>query len=301
MKPKITITENGVGTRIHVNYLEDSFLTKDVDLGFDFDLFGDRLKDYLILPESCVFAPTLDFELNDKIVTELARELDSYRASSLSLNDCEILVYVYTLAENLNDRFFFVNRIITKLSRKSRLEWARTYDMKEHDCCLRNYCIDFNLNQESQLVNRNHVNLKKLENHCYFKSIFVDVSPLIWCYHLNPTLQQKQQDFNGFGFTVKRDGIVGGMPFACQFAYGSVFKKNLTEKRNRNNFHDSGLIHVNCKNLYDNLSDKVQFLSFIRDSINTTTLVMTVADQIEKKLDNNQLFSYKFLGCSFYL
>jgi hypothetical protein len=178
--------------------------------------------------------------------------------------------------------------------------------MNEHDCCFRNYCRNLKLGGYSQLPNPNDVSLKILDDVCYFKEIFVDVTPLIWCYRLDTTVQQKPQSvkqsgFPIFGFKIKDDGILGGLPLASQFAYGSLFKNNLKEKRNPKDPLDSGLIYVDCKQLYVDLSEKSQFLAFIRDSLNTTWLVMTLVDEIEKKLDSNQSFVYKILGCSFYL
>ena len=295
MKQIVTRTETEVGERIHISYLEQLFLNKNVDLGLDFDIFGHPLKNYLQLPESCANAPVFDFVMTSGLANELTFQLENDLLSSIGIGNSEILVYIYTLAENATDRYLFVTRITTELSIKSRLEWSQNYDIDERDCCFKNYCKDFNLNQ---LNNKNHVSLEKLDENCHFKKVFVDITPLIWCYDLNSPSQKKSQEV-GFGFTVKRSGLLGGMPLAMRFPYGSMFKKNMTKKTN--NEEEARFIDIDCKNVYDDLSKKDQFFSFIRDSLNTTCLAMVVTDEIYKKLDKNLVFSYRFLGCSFYL
>ena len=295
MRPTITRNETTIGDRIHINYLEQLFLPKNVDLAFDYNILGQPLKNYLQLPESCVNAPAFDFDTTPQLANELAFQLENERLFSIGIGNSEILVYLYTLAENFKSRYLFVTRINTKLSINLRLEWARSYNIDERDCCFKNYCKDFNLNQ---LTNQNEVSLKKLDDNCHFKKVFVDVTLLIWCYDLNSSSQKKEQEV-AIGFTVKRSGLLGGMPLAIRFPYGSLFKKNLTKKTKDDK--DGEFIDIDCKNVYNDLSKKDQFFSFIRDSLNGTCLAMVLADEIYKKLDKNQLFSYKFIGCSFYL
>lgn len=95
--------------------------------------------------------------------------------------------------------------------------------------------------------------------------------------------------------------MLGGVPFLSQFGYGSSFKNELKKERSYKDLFDSGPIDPSCKDLYDDLSKKPQFLAFIRDSLNTIWLNMKLVDQVYKGLSTTKSFSYKILGCSFYL
>lgn len=175
--------------------------------------------------------------------------------------------------------------------------------MGEFDCCFRNYYLDLNLVKTNNVPKRNEVGSEKLKSHCYFKRLHVDVSSLIWCYSLSSSVPQEKQGLGKptLGFRINSTSMLGGIPLIYQFCYGSVFKKNLNQKQNLNDPMDSGLLYLDCRQLYNDLSKEDQFLVFIRDSLNTTNLIIAVIDQIQQKLDQNELFSYKILGCSFYL
>lgn len=303
MNPTISNSDTPYGDRIHISYVPGGFLKQNVDLNLEYDVFDRPLKNYISLSKSPVSAPELGFNVNFETAKFLASKLEPYRInpSSLRLQNNRLMVHVYSLAENSSDQYLFVNRIVTKLSTMSREEWMTSYGKEEYDCCFDNYCRNLNLDPKDKLPAEKEVTLEHLDGLCCLKPVNVEVRPLIWCYQLGSCFKEQEEEMLILGLRVNRSGIIKGMPLICQFPYGSMFKKDLSEKQNRNNSNDDSLFYFNCREIYDNLSDKSQFISFIRDSLNMSCLVMTVVDQMEKQLDKNQLFCYKLLGCSFYL
>lgn len=296
MNSEITISNTRLGERVSLNFMEKPFLRENVDLGydFDFDIFGKPLDEYFSLPKGIAHATSLDYDENAKTAEFLATQLDHYRtsASSRKLQQSEILLYIYTLAEIQNHRFLFVTRIDTTFCYKTRKDWSFCLGFGEYGCCFRNYCEEFKLGNPVEVPDELLPELEILEKYCYFKEKYVDVTPSIWCYRLGEPPLQKKQPLQ-FGFRVKEDGVLGGLPYISQFTYGSIFETNLKEKKD----WSLNPISFNCRELYSDLSEKSQFFAFIRDSLNTCWLIMAL---FQYELEPTENYSFKLLGCSFY-
>lgn len=197
MNPLITTSYTKFGTLEFFNFLEIPFLTQNIDLGFDFDVFGKPLDNYFSLPLGTTHVPLLDYDKNTETAKFLATHLDNYRtsSSSWSLKRSEILVFLYTLAECQGHRFLFVTRFNTRFCEKTRKDWAFCLGLEEYDCCLRNYCQDFNLGDLNKVSDELLPDRKVLDKYCYFKKKHVDVTSLIWCYRLGDPPKKKNRQY----------------------------------------------------------------------------------------------------------
>ena len=295
MKPILFETPTLYGRRIHCCFLEDNFLKNNIDLGPEYYLYtrDHLISEFINIPEN-VRAPELNLNQNIKNSDILLEIVDNKIKESLGLKNSQILVYFYTLVEKQNEKFLFVSRAKSRLEKISREDWSRSLSLAERKCCYQNYCKKFSLDENSVNVSR-----ELLDKHCCYPFKHVDISFGIWCYSLNQPFQSKKElKFpDSLGFQVIRDGKVNSFPFISQFAYGSLVNENI----NSLNLSRERAIYADCTKLYKKLSDKFQFFFFIRDSLNTIYINTKLLDQVYGELGKNTCFSYKLLGCSFYI
>lgn len=79
MEPTLLKNQTKCGVRVHCNFLENAFLTQNVDLGLEFNvpIFETPINDHFLLPAGSVKAPVFDYQKNTEIANLLAGCLEA--------------------------------------------------------------------------------------------------------------------------------------------------------------------------------------------------------------------------------